>query len=84
MAHSEREDSLFGYCQIHRSKDTDDEYGSGLELQLQVLRTMLTLLEELDSPDAIIKKNMISNWVNVSVHLSRLNRGINSGPNINL
>jgi D-proline reductase (dithiol) PrdB len=59
-------------------------YPHQADRQLQVLRTMLKLLEELESPGAIIKKNMTSNWVNVSARLPRLNRGINNGRNINL
>ena len=52
--------------------------------QLQVLRTMLKLLEELKSPGAIIKKNMTSNRVNFSAYLPPINRGINNGRNITL
>ena len=52
--------------------------------QLQVLRTMLKLLEELKSPGAIIKKNMTNNRVNVSAYLPPINRGIHNSRNINL
>jgi D-proline reductase (dithiol) PrdB len=52
--------------------------------QLHVLRTMLMLLEELESPGTIIKINMNSDRAKVSECLSAINGGINNGPNIAL
>lgn len=57
-------------------------YPDQADCQLQVLRTMLKLLAELESPGTIIRKNMTSNRINVSACLPRFNTGINNSRNI--
>ena len=52
------------------------------DCQLQVLRTMLKLMEELESPGTIIKKNMTGNRINVSACLPRSTTGINNSRSI--
>ncbi len=59
-------------------------YPNQVACQLQVLRTLLKLLEDLESPGGFIKRNMTGNGINVSNCLPRLNTGIDSGRNINL
>ena len=59
-------------------------YPDQADCQLQVLRTMLKLLAELESPGTIVKKNMIGNRINVSACLPRFNTGINNSRNIGL
>ena len=57
-------------------------YPDQADCQLQVLRTMLKLLVELESPGTITKKNMTGNSVNVSACLPRFNPGISNNRNI--
>jgi hypothetical protein len=57
-------------------------YPGQADCQLHVLRTLLKLLSELESPGAIIKKNMIVNRINISACSPRSTTGINNSRSI--
>ena len=58
-------------------------YPHQAECQLQILRTMLKLLEQTKSPGVIIKKDMTGKGTMATTCLPRFDNGIKNNCNIN-
>jgi D-proline reductase (dithiol) PrdB len=58
-------------------------YPDQIDCQLHVLRIMLNLLEELESPAALVKRTLIGESMNVSSCLPLFSTEISNSRNIN-